>query len=109
MRAINLSLAHPVYKVDVNSITKKTIDMLNLKDEKKQTMLVCIFGDLKRYWINTGASNIDNTYYFTYNEAVAAQKKLRLDTLIRVDKAYQKASKRLAELKEQYEAENNEL
>ena len=106
MRAVNLSLAHPVYKVDMNSISKETIDTLIFKDKKKQMMLVSVFGDLKRYWIKTGASNIDNTYYFTYKEARAAQAQLKTNELNRLDRAYQNAAKRLADLKEKYEAEN---
>lgn len=87
MRAINLSLAHKVYRVDINSITKVQIDTLTLYDSKK-TMMISFFDDRKRYVIRVGANNVKNIYYFNYNEAKAAQQRLKEKTARLTKKAF---------------------
>ena len=101
MRAVNLSLAHKVYRVDMDSIKKAEIDGLIMYDSRKM-IRVTFFGDRKLYFAKIGASNIDKLYYFTYQEAVSAQKKMRLDALVKADKEAHKAVEKLNELKENY-------
>ena len=99
MRAVNLSLAHPCYRVDLNSITKVEIDSLIMYDSKKM-IRVTFFGDRKLYFPKVGASNINQLYYFTYREAVSAQKKKRLDALKRADRIIQQKAKEVEEIKD---------
>ena len=101
MRAVNLSLAHACYRVDMDSIKKAEIDSLIMYDSRKN-IRVTFFGDRKLYFAKIGASNIDNLYYFSYKEAVSAQKQMRLNALKKADMAIQKNVQKMAELQEKY-------
>ena len=101
MKAVDLSLAHKLYRVDMDSITEAEIDSLIMYENRKQ-IRVTFFGDKRLYFPKVGAKNINELYYFSLEEAEEAQKKKRLDALKKADEAYRKKREKLLMLQKIY-------
>jgi len=104
MRAVELSLAHICYRVDVDSIKEEEIDSLIMYDNRRQ-IRVTFFGDKKLYFPKCNAKNIYNTIYFSKEEAEAAQKDKRLKMLIAANKKMQKSRLEYNTLQNKYGTE----
>ncbi len=81
MKAVDLSLSHKCYYVTVNAINEVEIEGIISCEGRKDKMMVCFIGDPKHYVVSKSIKNIFNLYFFSYEDAVQRQKKLRLNAL----------------------------
>jgi predicted methyltransferase MtxX (methanogen marker protein 4) len=79
VKAVELTLNHKCYHVTVDEIREAEIDGLvrSLTHDKK--MVVAFKDDNKKYVIPFGAQSIFQLYFFSFDEAVERQKKLRMN------------------------------
>lgn len=82
MKACELSLSHKCYYVTVDSIDETEIEGIISCDGRKDKMVVCFVGDTKRYVVPRRTTNIFKLYYFSYEEAVKRQNKLRFNAFL---------------------------
>ncbi len=81
MKAVDLSLSHKCYYVTVDNINEVEIEGIITCDGRNDKMMVCFIGDPKRYVVPKNCTNIFKLYYFSYEDAVLRQRKLRLNAL----------------------------
>lgn len=81
MKAAELSLGHKCYHVTIESIDEAEIEGLITCEGQNSKMVVCFKDDPKRYVVPRKTTNILKLYYFSYDEAVQRQNKLRLNAV----------------------------
>ena len=81
MKAIDLSLSHKCYRLTADGIQEAEIEGIIACEGKKDSMMVCFYGDHHHHVVKKNAKSILNKYFFSYDDALKKQEDLKFKSL----------------------------